>query len=72
MSTANPYEFKSILELINYFDTDARCLAYLEHQRWNGKAVCPHCNAEKVYRFSDGRRFKCASCRKQFTANVCT
>lgn len=64
--------FNSLIEIISYFDSESKCLNYLELKRWDGKPVCPHCNHDKVYRFSDGKRFKCASCREQFTAKVGT
>lgn len=54
------------------FDTEQKCRDYFDQKRWNGKPVCPHCEHGKVYRFSDGKRFKCAKCRKQFTVKVGT
>jgi transposase-like protein len=64
--------FSNLTELVMYFDTDAKCLEFLEQQRWGNEVFCPHCGNSKTYRFSDGKRFKCASCREQFTAKVGT
>ena len=64
--------FNSIIELISYFDTENKCLEYLEQKRWNGSIICPHCKNDKYYRFKDRKRFKCASCREQFTAKIGT
>jgi transposase-like protein len=39
--------------------------------RWsanNSQPWCPHCGCTKIYAFTDGRRWKCAECRKKFTA----
>ena len=64
--------FSSLIELVSYFDSEVKCLQYLEQRRWNGNILCPHCKHDKSYRFSDGKRFKCASCREQFTAKIGT
>ena len=65
-------EFDSLLSLYERFPDEQSCREYLEIQRWNGKPICPHCEHDRVYRFKDGRLFKCASCRKQFTVRVGT
>ncbi|PCH67158.1 MAG: hypothetical protein COC01_06420 [Bacteroidetes bacterium] len=70
MSKTN--NFKSILELMTHFSDEKTCLGYLAEMRWNGKPKCPHCKCEKIYSFSDSKRYKCAKCRKQFTARVKT
>lgn len=65
--------FKSILELINYFDTDTKCNEYLAFQRWGDNPICPHCNHNKLYELKGkNKRYKCASCRKQFSVRVGT
>jgi transposase-like protein len=67
-----PQEFNSLIEVIEYFTDEKKCLNYLLAQRFDGAIVCPHCGGSKVYCFSDGIRFKCSSCRQQFTAKVGT
>jgi transposase-like protein len=65
--------FRSILELITYFDTEEKCADYLAYQRWGDNPVCPHCGHEKVYTLKGkNKRYKCASCRKQFSVRVGT
>ncbi len=64
--------FNSILELATRFQSDADCRQYLAEKIWNGKPVCPHCGNEEIYSFSDGRRYKCKTCKKQFTVTVGT
>lgn len=66
--------FKSILQLMEQFNTDMKCRKYLESKVWkDGKPVCPHCAViDDCYRFVDGRRFKCKACKKQFTVTVGT
>jgi len=66
-------EFSNLIQLIEHFSDETVCREYLEKLRWpDGQTQCPHCQNHKVYRFSDGKRFKCAGCRKQFTAKVGT
>jgi transposase-like protein len=39
--------------------------------RWSvnkGEPWCPHCGCTKIYSFSNRRTWKCAECRKKFTA----
>lgn len=64
--------FNSILELANEYNTDLKCRKYLEEILWNNKPVCAHCGNEEICSFSDGRRFKCKTCKKQFTVTVGT
>lgn len=53
-------------------DEDA-CRKYLEKRRWGDVPVCPHCgNAQKVYRYKNGRTFKCAHCGRQFKVTTGT
>lgn len=62
--------FNNLVQLMNYFADEKVCLAYLKQIRWKDGAYCPHCGCKKVYEFSDGKRYKCSDCRKQFTAKV--
>ncbi len=65
--------FNSLYELTEYFREEITCLRYLEEWKWkDGQIHCPHCGMDKIYRFSDGKRFKCGSCREQFTAKIGT
>jgi transposase-like protein len=55
------------------FPTEQSCREYLAKRRWHGTTVCQHCkNTEKIYRFKDGRLYKCGVCRKQFTVTMGT
>jgi transposase-like protein len=65
-------KFNSLLSLSEHFPTEQSCRQYLEKQRWDGNPVCPHCDDTKVYKFKDGRLFRCAKYRKQFTVTVGT
>ena len=66
-STQNPFEFNDIFELVAMIPDDKAANAHFAMIRWNGSPVCPHCNHDKVYTYKDGKRYKCAGCKTQFT-----
>ncbi len=67
-----PEEFNSILEVFQYFNSEKKAIKYLHWRRWQGNPVCPHCMYTKICCFSDGIRFKCKGCKRQFTGKVGT
>lgn len=66
--------FKNILDFQTEFNTEEKCRAYLEEQRWNGAPCCPFCGSVNVHRFPSGRIFKCRKkeCRSKFSVTVGT
>ncbi|MEO8760148.1 MAG: IS1595 family transposase [Bacteroidia bacterium] len=64
--------FKSLIQLLDYFKKEETCIKYYEQLRWAGKPVCPHCGAEKPY--TTNRGYKCSNndCYKKFTVKVGT
>src|ERR1700675_1309951 len=67
--------FKNLSDFQKYFKDGETCRKHLELQRWpEGRIICPFCQSHRVYRFTDGKRFKCAekTCNKKFTATVGT
>ncbi|KAA6300014.1 MAG: hypothetical protein EZS26_003846 [Candidatus Ordinivivax streblomastigis] len=42
-------DFKSLPELLNYFQDEDTCVEFLKKQRWNNKPVCPHCGSTKEH-----------------------
>ena len=62
----------SLIEFQTNFSTEEACLAYLEKMRWANGRYCPHCGSYETYKFKDGKLFKCADCKKQFTVKVGT
>ncbi len=65
-----PEDFNSLIELLDFFKDEPVAIEYLQSRRLEGRVRCPHCGHNKVYKFSDEKRFKCSSCREQFTAKV--
>lgn len=68
----HPEDFDSLIGLVTYFDNEDKCIQYFQQRRWKGNVICAHCGHDKVYKFSDNRRFKCASCKKQFNVRTGT
>lgn len=62
------------MSLLAYFKDEQVCREYLEAIRWNGNIKCAYkeCGHEKVFKFSNGKTYKCAKCRKQFSVRVGT
>lgn len=58
--------FESLLEFLAYFKDEATCQAYFEKIRFKNGEYCPHCGHTKINRFKDGKRFRCANCKKDF------
>ena len=55
------------------FPDEDSCRKYLEKRRWGNTPTCPHCgNAQKIYRYKNGKTFKCAHCKKQFSVKTGT
>src|SRR5580704_18150301 len=64
---------KTLTAAIRYYADPQNCIAVLREMRWpNGEAVCPHCDGRKHYWLAKQMRYKCASCRKQFTVKMGT
>ncbi len=59
-----------IMEFLRKYPTEETCRAHLEEMRWNGKPYCPYCANERIYRFKDGKKFKCATCKQIFSVKV--
>jgi transposase-like protein len=78
----------NVLQLADELRTEADAYLYLERLRWGERPVCPHCGSVREHYFlkptngkarktrtgsaSERRVWKCADCRKQFTALVGT
>jgi transposase-like protein len=67
-------EFKTLKDLMNHFNDESVCRAYMEEMRWRGNVICPFCNASKPYKLRDGKTYRCKdkTCRKDFTVTIKT
>lgn len=70
-------EIKTLTEAIRHFSNDQTCIDTVAQMRWpDGVPVCPHCgvveNGRKHYWLKTQKRWKCYSCRQQFSVKVGT
>lgn len=65
-------EFNSILDFIKKYPSEKVCIQRFKESRWRDGLKCPHCLHDKVYIYSDKKRYKCQACLKQFTDKVGT
>lgn len=64
--------FKSLIELLDYFKDEETGIAYYEELRWSGSPICPHCGSEKPYKTNRGWKCSNNKCYKKFTVRVGT
>lgn len=67
-------KFTNLIDLLLYFNTEQVSRDYLELIRWNGALECPYkdCKGGKICKYSDGKRYKCAACKRQYSVKVGT
>ncbi len=64
--------FKSLLQVLDYFKDEATCTAYLAKSRWNDTPSCPHCGNVGAYVTNRGFKCKAKECHKKFTVTTGT
>lgn len=67
-------KFKTLVDLFSYFENEQTCRDYLEFIRWPEGLKCAYkdCGHDKIFRFSNGKTYKCDKCKKQFSVRVGT
>lgn len=68
-------KFKTLVDLLQYFSNEQVCRDYLHTIRWgNGDVACPFkdCQHTKCNIYTDGKRYKCSKCERQFSVRVGT
>lgn len=68
----NIFEFKTLTEFTDYFCDEETCLKHFASVRFANGEYCPHCGHEEIYTFSNGKRFRCAKCKQDFTVKTGT
>jgi transposase-like protein len=63
---------KTLLQAVQYFADEQVCIDAVASMRWPDGPVCPHCFAKEPYYLATQKRWKCRSCRKQFSVKVGT
>jgi transposase-like protein len=62
--------FKSLLQLLDYFKEPEVCKLTLAQARWGNNPCCPHCNKTGAYVTRRGFRCTDKECRKDFTVTT--
>ncbi len=65
-------EFKSLVELLTYFDTEDKCREYFSYVRWEDNIICPKCGCNSFYDITTQKRYKCSKCKTQFNEKTDT
>jgi transposase-like protein len=60
-------DFENLTEFADYFSDDKVCAEHLAAIRFRNGEYCPHCRHDKINKFSDGKRYRCAKCKTDFT-----
>jgi transposase-like protein len=63
---------KTLQQAIQLFSDEQVCIDAVASLRWRDGAECPHCQAKEPYYLATQKRWKCRSCRKQFSVKVGT
>lgn len=64
--------FKNLAQFMAAFPDEKACRAYFEKVRFANGDFCPHCGHDKINRFADGLRYRCKSCKQDFTIKTGT
>lgn len=65
------FNFNSIISLITTFDTEQKCINYLEKQRWPNRVISPYNALSKVYKCKNNQ-YKCKASNKFFNVRTNT
>lgn len=65
-------EFKTLAEFLKAFNSEEACRKHFEVIRFADGDFCPHCKHDKINRFTDGKRYRCAKCKQDFTIKTGT
>jgi len=68
----DPFEFKTLAEFLEYFKDEETCREHFAAIRFRNGEYCPHCGHTSIYTFSNGKRYRCAKCRQDFTVKTGT
>ena len=66
------FEFKTLTDFTDYFCDEETCRKHYTAIRFGNGEYCPHCGHTQIYTFKDGKRYRCASCKQDFTIKTGT
>lgn len=64
--------FASIADFLAHYKDEDTCRKAFEQIRFRNSEYCPHCGNVSIYRFADGKRYRCAGCKQDFTIKTNT
>jgi transposase-like protein len=62
----------NLCSLIEQFNSEDRCRAYLEALRWSDDVLCPRCGSNKISQIVKRHQYDCDACRYQFSVTAGT
>jgi transposase-like protein len=62
----------NLCSLIEQFNSEDRCRAYLEALRWPDEVLCPRCGSDKISQIVKRNQYDCDACRYQFSVTAGT
>jgi len=65
-------DFKTLTEFTDYFCDEETCVKHFTAIRFANGEYCPHCGHNEIYKFSNGKRYRCAKCKQDFTIRTGT
>jgi len=65
------FKFNSIIELVNTFNTEQKCIKFLEQSRCNGNIISPYDSTSKVYKLKNNK-YRCKNTGKDFNLKTGT
>lgn len=60
------------IEISQNYNTQAKCIKYLEFARWKNVPRCPYCLSDRSSAFKNTSRYHCNACNKSFSVLVGT
>lgn len=66
------FEFKTLTDFTDYFCDEETCRKHYAEIRFGNGGYCPHCGHKEIYTFKDGKRYRCAACKQDFTIKTGT
>ena len=65
--------FKTLIDMAQVFDSEAKCIDRLAALRWRGEVVCPKCGSfGKINGLKTRPLWWCGDCKKQFGVRIGT
>jgi transposase-like protein len=61
-----------LIKITEKLNTQSKCMAYLEKNRWPVTPICPYCNSTKSSRKTQEFRHTCHNCKRSYSVLVGT